>query len=91
MSCLQKEVTICNRLGLHTRAATKLAVLAAKFDAKIEVIQGDKQAPAASVLGLLMLEGSMGKKITIKCQGEAASTALDAICTLIESKFDESN
>ena len=30
-----QQVTICNKLGLHARAATKLAQLSQKFSAKI--------------------------------------------------------
>lgn len=89
MTKLARELTICNKLGLHARAATKLAVLAAKFDAEVTLIQGDKQASAASVLGLMMLETGMGKTITITSEGKDAQAALDAISALIDAKFDE--
>ncbi len=89
MTKLARELTICNKLGLHARAATKLAVLAAKFDAEVTLIQGDKHASAASVLGLLMLETGMGKTITITSEGKDAQAALDAISALIDAKFDE--
>ncbi|MCE9687092.1 MULTISPECIES: HPr family phosphocarrier protein [Shewanella] len=91
MPKLERQVTICNKLGLHARAATKLAILASDFDASITLIQGDKQASAASVLGLLMLETGMGKRITIKAEGKDAEAALDAICALIDAKFDEAS
>ncbi|GGQ09028.1 HPr family phosphocarrier protein [Shewanella litoralis] len=87
---LKRQVTISNKLGLHARAATKLAILAADFDAEITLIQADKQASAASVLGLLMLESGIGKMITVTATGPDAATALDAVCNLINDKFDES-
>ncbi|GGP77863.1 HPr family phosphocarrier protein [Shewanella ulleungensis] len=86
---LERQVTISNKLGLHARAATKLAILAADFDAEITLIQADKQASAASVLGLLMLESGIGKMITVTATGPDAATALDAVCNLINDKFDE--
>ncbi|WP_299490117.1 HPr family phosphocarrier protein [uncultured Shewanella sp.] len=86
---LTREITICNKLGLHARAATKLAILASEFDAEITVIQDDKQASASSVLGLLMLESSMGKTVTLVAKGKDAKEALDAVCKLINEKFDE--
>ncbi len=89
MPTLERQVTICNKLGLHARAATKLAVLASEFDASITLIQGDKQASAASVLGLLMLESGMGKTIQLIAEGPDAEPALNAVCALIEAKFDE--
>jgi phosphocarrier protein NPr len=89
MPKLERQVTICNKLGLHARAATKLAVLASEFNATITLIQGNKQASAASVLGLLMLETGMGKTIQLIAEGPDAQPALDAICALIDAKFDE--
>lgn len=89
MQKLERQVTICNKLGLHARAATKLAVLASEYDATVTLIQGDKQASAASVLGLLMLETGMGKTIKLIAEGPDAKPVLDAICALIDSRFDE--
>ncbi len=86
---ISKDITISNKLGLHARAATKLAILATEFEASITLIQGEKQASAASVLGLLMLESGIGKIITVKAQGADAQLALDAVCKLINDKFDE--
>ncbi|MGL5047163.1 MAG: HPr family phosphocarrier protein [Shewanella sp.] len=89
MQKIERQITISNKLGLHARAATKLVVLAAAFDATITLIQGDKHASATSVLGLLMLETGMGKTIKLIAQGPDAEPALDAICALINAKFDE--
>ena len=88
---ISKDITISNKLGLHARAATKLAILATEFEASITLIQGEKQASAASVLGLLMLESGIGKVITVEAQGRDAQQALDAVCKLINDKFDEEN
>ncbi|WP_076415898.1 HPr family phosphocarrier protein [Shewanella sp. UCD-KL12] len=88
---LERQITICNKLGLHARAATKLAILASEFDAEVTIIQGERRASAASVLGLLMLETGMGKTITLLGEGPDADAALDAICALVEAKFDEAS
>lgn len=90
MNLLQRQVIISNKLGLHARAATKLAILANAFNANVTLIQGDKKASAASVLGLLMLESGLGKTIDITAEGPDAQSALDAICDLINDKFEES-
>lgn len=86
---LERQVSISNKLGLHARAATKLAILAADFDANITLIQDEKSASAASVLGLLMLESGIGKMITVTAEGPDAEAALNAVCNLINAKFDE--
>ncbi len=91
MPKLECQITICNKLGLHARAATKLAVLASEFDAEVTLALGDKTASAASVLGLLMLESGMGKTISITSEGKDAHAAMDAVCNLIKAKFDETD
>lgn len=84
------KVTIINPLGLHARAATKLAQLCQTFQAKVELIQDDgKTADAGSVLALLMLASSKGKTLTIRTEGSDAKTALSAVIHLINTGFDE--
>ena len=87
---LKRKVVIANKLGLHARAATKLATLAATFDANVTLQQGDKSASASSILALLMLESGMGKTICVIAEGSDEQLALDAVCQLIEDKFEES-
>lgn len=87
---LSRTVTIQNKLGLHARAATKLAQLSQKFDADVEIHQGEKKANADSVMALLMLASNQGKQVTVEASGLQAEEALDAICQLISNKFDES-
>ena len=87
---LQKELTIVNKLGLHARAATKLVRLANSYDCEIVIQQGEQQAPANSVLALLMLESSQGKRVTLVCDGDDAEEAMENIAQLIANKFDES-
>ncbi|WP_394130288.1 HPr family phosphocarrier protein [Shewanella maritima] len=87
----QRQVNIANKLGLHARAATKLATLATTFDADVTLSNGEKTASAASVLGLLMLESGIGKTITLTASGPDALAAINAISGLIEAKFDENS
>ncbi|AUJ34027.1 TPA: HPr family phosphocarrier protein [Vibrio vulnificus] len=88
---LSRKVLIQNRLGLHARAAVKLVELAQSFAAEVTIDnEEDKTAAADSVMGLLMLESAQGQYVTIHASGEQAEQALDAICHLIEDKFEES-
>jgi phosphotransferase system HPr (HPr) family protein len=89
MPTLEKTITIVNKLGLHARAATKLAQLSQQFQAKVTLTLGNNSADAHSVMALLLLSGGQGKSVTIKAQGKEAAMALEKICQLIENKFDE--
>ena len=89
MLSFEKTLVIVNKLGLHARAATQLVQLTNKFDAQITLYQGDKQASANSVLGLMMLESHQGKEVRVVSEGKDAQAALDAVETLIVTRFNE--
>lgn len=89
MPSLQKTLIITNKLGLHARAATKLAQLCQKFDAKVTVNLEGKEADASSVMALMLLAGSQGKEVTVRSEGKDAEKSLSSICQLFTDKFDE--
>jgi phosphotransferase system HPr (HPr) family protein len=89
MTTFEKTLTIVNKLGLHARAATKLAQLSQQFDAEIIISLNDKSANAHSIMALMLLAGGQGKNVTIKTSGKDAKQALLAVCQLINDKFDE--
>ena len=87
---VSKELTIVNKLGLHARAASKLAQLCQKFTSQITLILEDKEADAASIMAIMLLAGGQGKIVKVIAQGIDAPEALQAISQLISDKFDES-
>jgi len=89
MTTLSKNVIIQNKLGLHARAATKLAKLSMQYQADVTVTVGEKSADAGAIMGLMLLSGAQGKTANITASGDDAKPALTAICQLIEDKFDE--
>ena len=89
MPLVEKEVEIINKLGLHARAATKLAQLSQKFSAKVTVELGGNQADANSIMALMLLAGGQGKIVKVIADGEDAEQALTSICELINQRFDE--
>ncbi|QOL26893.1 HPr family phosphocarrier protein [Thalassotalea sp. LPB0316] len=84
-----KKLTIVNKLGIHARPATKLAKLSSQFDANVFVCIDDKRVDASSIMGLMLLAGAQGKEVIVESEGAQAQAALEAICQLIEDKFDE--
>ena len=86
---LQRIMTIRNKLGLHARAATKLAKLSSQFKAKVTIEQGKQRVDASSVMGLMLLASQQGKEITVLAEGDDAEAALNAIEQLIQDRFDE--
>lgn len=86
---VSKELTIINKLGLHARAANKLAQLCQQFSAQITLTIEEKEADAASIMAIMLLAGGLGKTVKVTAQGIDAVEALQAISQLISDKFDE--
>ena len=84
-----RETTICNRRGLHARAAAQLVKQMAKFDATVTVECRSVEVPATSIMGLMMLAAAQGSPVVLRGDGPQAEQALDALCDLISRKFDE--
>ena len=89
MARVSKEIEIINKLGLHARAATKLAQLSQQFSAQITLALDGNQADANSIMALMLLAGGQGKVVTVIAEGEDAEQALASICQLINQRFDE--
>lgn len=89
MARIEKHLPIVNKLGLHARAAIKLVQLTASFQASVMVSNGEKEARADSVMGLLMLEAAQGQTIHVTCDGEDAEPLMAAVEQLVAARFDE--
>lgn len=88
-SPLSRTALIKNQRGLHARAAAKFAKVAGEYDAEISVTRNGQTVSARSIMGLMMLAASTGSEIALDAVGSDAEAALDAICALIDDKFDE--
>lgn len=86
----RSRFTIINQRGLHARAATKLVQLAGRYPCQIALIGPDgEEVNAKSVMGVLLLCGSMGTVIEVKAEGDQAENAVSAIGDLIQNRFGE--
>ena len=80
---------IVNKLGLHARAATKLVQTASRFDAEVELQKDGHVANGKSVMGVLLLCGHQGSRVTVSANGPDAREAVEAIGALIADRFGE--
>lgn len=86
---IETEITIINKLGLHARAASKFASTAARFGCKIQTGVNGKRVDGKSIMSLMLLAASQGTLLEIACEGDDEQDALDALCHLINNRFDE--
>jgi phosphocarrier protein len=80
---------IVNKLGMHARAATKLVQTASRFRSQVQIEKDGHVANAKSVMGVLLLCGHQGSRITVLADGEDAADAVQAIGELIADRFGE--
>lgn len=85
----ERTVEIVNRAGLHARPAAAFVKVAGGYEAEIKVQKGGVEVNGKSILGVLMLAAEHGSAITIRAQGDDAEAAVDALCSLVESGFEE--
>jgi len=81
---------ICNERGLHARAAAAFVKLAGNFDAEITVTKRGQTVSGLSILGLMMLAAGPGSEIQISASGPEAEDGIEALCRMVEAKFEES-
>ncbi len=89
MGLSRGSFVVCNRLGLHARAATKLVTLATRFPCEITISRDGQVANAKSVMGVLLLCGAKGTSLVVEAQGDGAETAIREIGALIDDRFGE--
>jgi phosphocarrier protein HPr len=87
---IRQQLTIQNKLGLHTRAAAKFVDTAKKFESKIELIFQDRLVDGKSIMGLITLGAQKDSIVDLVITGRDEEDALCAIQTLINNKFGES-
>ena len=84
------EIAILNKEGFHARPAQLFVEKSNKFQSQIKVRKEDgREADGKSILGLMTLELTRGKNITIEADGPDEKEAVQVLSQLIESKFGE--
>lgn len=82
-------LTIVNRLGLHARAATKLAATCARYSCNIRCGRDGNTVDAKSIMSLMLLAAPKGSALDFEFDGEEAEQAHRAVAELIADFFGE--
>ncbi|GAB1258329.1 HPr family phosphocarrier protein [Aurantivibrio plasticivorans] len=86
---VEQQITIINKLGLHARAAAKLAKTCGRFGSKITIGSQQTRVDGKSVMSLMLLAASKGTELVITSEGKDEQQAMEAIVALINNRFDE--
>lgn len=86
---IQQQITIQNKLGLHTRAAAKLVDIAKRYASKIELKYRDRTVDCKSIMGVITLGAQKDHILDLIVTGEDEGDAVIAIQQLVNEKFGE--
>ena len=86
---VSREVKITNSIGLHARPATFFIQRANSFKCSIWVEKDERKVNAKSLLGVLSLGIAKGMPVLISADGADENEALDSLCELVNSGFEE--
>jgi phosphocarrier protein HPr len=86
---IEREVTIRNRAGLHTRPAAALVKTAARFKADFFIRKDTFEINGKSIIGVMTLAAEQGAVLTVRFEGEDEEAAAEAVLALFERGFDE--
>ena len=86
---IEREVTIRNRAGLHTRPASMLVKTASQFDSDVYLRRDNYEINGKSVIGVMTLAAEQGATLTLLVEGDDELEAADALTELFEDGFGE--
>lgn len=84
-----ESLTIINKLGLHARAAAKLAEQANRFACQVELTANGQTVDCKSIMALMLLAASQGTPIELHTEGSDENEAMESIKALINDYFGE--
>lgn len=83
------EVVIVNRLGLHARPSARLTATASRYRSEIWLAKGARRVNAKSIMGVMMLAAARGSTLVVEAEGPDEGEAVQALCALVASGFEE--
>jgi phosphocarrier protein HPr len=86
---IKKDIIIINKLGLHARAAAKLAATSSHFACSIRAGRDGKFIDVKSVMSLMLLAAGQGTQLAFEFDGEDEAEAYRQIGELISNFFGE--
>lgn len=86
---VERELTVRNRAGLHTRPASMIVRTASQFDSEIFLRRDNYEINGKSVIGVMTLAAEQGATLTLAVDGEDEEDAAAAIEELFDDGFGE--
>ncbi|HQY19266.1 MAG TPA: HPr family phosphocarrier protein [Ignavibacteria bacterium] len=86
---LEKEVTILNKAGMHTRPASAIVRIAAKYKADFFISKDNYEVNGKSIIGVMTLAAEQGSTLILRFEGEDEELLADEMLEFFEDGFGE--
>lgn len=86
---VEREVTVRNRSGIHTRPAATIVKTAARFKSDFTIVKDDMEINGKSIIGVMTLAAEQGSRMILRFEGPDEREAAAALVDLFERGFDE--
>lgn len=85
-----KDVVIKNKAGMHTRPASAIVKIAAKYKAEFYISKNGFEVNGKSIIGVMTLAAEEGSTLTLRFEGEDEQNLAEEMVAFFESGFGES-
>lgn len=81
---IEREILIKNETGLHARPAGRFVNKSKNYISEIKLVKGNKEINAKSIMSVMTLGASKGKKLKIQASGKDEEKAVNELSHFIE-------
>jgi phosphocarrier protein len=86
---VNRELTVCNRAGIHARPAASIVKVANKFKSELYLEKETMKINGKSIMGIITLGATYQSKLNMVCEGPDEEELADAIQNLFKNRFEE--
>ncbi|GAB5520218.1 MAG: HPr family phosphocarrier protein [Rhodothermales bacterium] len=85
----EREVTVVNRAGLHTRPASMIVRTASKYKSEFYIEKDGYEINGKSIIGVMTLAAEPGATLRLLFDGPDETEAAEAVAQLFADGFGE--
>lgn len=86
---IEKEVMIVNKAGMHTRPASAIVRIAAKYKADFFISKAGFEVNGKSIIGVMTLAAEQGSTLTLRFEGEDEKELAEDMLKFFAEGFGE--
>ncbi len=86
---IETEVTIVNKAGMHTRPASMIVRIAAKFKADFYISKDGFEVNGKSIIGVMTLAAEQGSNLTLRFEGDDEKELSEEMIKFFAEGFGE--